>query len=145
MQESGLDALICSPVGACGVMQIMPPTWAQVTKALGWGNVSVQSAQHNIFAGVFYQTSLDRQWAARGRTVVQRHELGLPAYNWGLGNVLAAQRECKDGRLWREIVPCVHVAETLGYGPAIMKWRRQIGPLWPCVWTSHRGGCARIQ
>lgn len=126
-------------------MQLMPGTWAQVTKALGWGNVSVQSAQHNIFAGVFYQTSLDRQWSGRGRTIVQRHELGLPSYNFGLGNVLAAQQRCHDARLWRDIKPCGVPAETLGYGPSIMKRRALIGPLWPCRWARHRGGCAPAQ
>lgn len=149
IQESGLNPLAVSPVGAGGIMQIMPPTWGQLTKALGWGNVSVQSAQHNIVAGVFYQTSLDRQWSGRGRTIVQRHELGLPSYNAGLGNILKAQALCHDAKLWRDIVPCLsqvtgreNARQTIGYGPSIMKWRAQMGLLWPCRWTGHRGGCA---
>lgn len=131
------------------MMQFMPGTWAQMTKALGWGNVSVFSPQHNIVAGIFYQTSLDRQWAARGRTVVQRHALGLPSYNAGLGNILKAQSLCGDARLWPDVARCLaqvtgaeNARQTIGYGPSIMKWRALIGPLWPCRWSGHRGGCA---
>lgn len=126
----------------------MPATWAQVTRQLGWGNVSVQSARHNIFAGVYYQTALDRQWSGRGRWIPERHALGLASYNAGLGNILKAQELCRDARLWQDIAPCLNrvtgaanARQTIGYGPAIMNYRRKIGALWPCLWTDHRGGC----
>lgn len=141
-----------SPVGAAGLMQLMPGTFEQMRKQLGWGQVSPFSAEHNITLGVLYQTQMDRQWAGRGRTVVQRHPLGLASFNAGLGNILKAQEMCRSAVLWRNISPCMiqvtgkaNARQTLGYVTSIAKWRALLGPLWPCVWSGHRGGCGRIQ
>jgi soluble lytic murein transglycosylase-like protein len=77
VQESGLDPAIRSPAGACGVMQVMPPTWQEIQRALGWRNVSPFSAPHNIFGGTWYQSRMDRIWSGRGRSPFEAHQLGL--------------------------------------------------------------------
>lgn len=39
-QESHLKPNAVSPVGAAGVAQFMPATWRQISRELGYGNVS---------------------------------------------------------------------------------------------------------
>jgi len=120
--ESALDPNAVSAVGARGIMQLMPATWAELCRGFGWRNVSPFSAPHNIFAGVFYQARMDRVWSGRGRSVAQRHALGLASYNAGPRSILAAQAACGDAASWPEIAPCLaavtgatHARETIGY------------------------------
>jgi hypothetical protein len=107
----------------------MPATWTEISRSLGWRNVSPFSAAHNIFAGVFYQARMDRIWV-RGRDVAARHDLGLASYNAGAGSVLRAQALCGDVRLWAHIAPCLpqvtgdHAAETRAYVPRVAHWRQ---------------------
>jgi soluble lytic murein transglycosylase-like protein len=150
VQESGLDPKARSGVGAVGIMQIMPATWVEIEAAMGWRNVNPRSAHHNIFGGVYYQARLDRIWNGRGRTLFERHALGLASYNAGPGSVLAAQARCKDARLWPEIAPCLplvtgaaNAKQTTDYGVRIGRWR--IAMAAPCRWTGHVGGCRRAE
>jgi membrane-bound lytic murein transglycosylase F len=145
VQESGLDPDVCSDAGACGIMQVMPGTWAEIEAALGWRNVSRRSAHHSIFGGVYYQARMDRIWA-RGRTIAERHALGLASYNAGPGSIIAAQAACNDAHLWPDIAPClaavtgtVNARQTTGYVRNIARWRMAIKG---CRWRGHRGGCA---
>jgi soluble lytic murein transglycosylase-like protein len=148
VQESGLDAAVCSPAGACGVMQVMPATWAEIQRALGWRNVSPFSARHNIFGGVYYQARMDRVWSGRARSVFAAHQLGLASYNAGPGSILLAQAQCGDARFWPEIAPCmpsvtgaVNAKQTSDYTRLIGRWR--IAMAVPCRWSGHIGGCKR--
>jgi len=132
VQESGLDPSAVSTVGAKGVMQIMPGTWADICRALGWRNVSPFSGPHNIFAGVFYQSRMDRIWA-RDRSIAERHALGLASYNAGPGSILRAQAACGGVRLWRDIAPCLPnvtgtaaAKQTTDYGARIAHWREMM-------------------
>jgi membrane-bound lytic murein transglycosylase MltF len=108
----------------------MPPTWAEICRALGWRNVSPFSAPHNIFAGVYYQARMDRIWA-RQRTIAERHALGLASYNAGPGSILKAQALCAGARLWEDVAPCLPLVtgaaaakQTVEYGPRIARWHR---------------------
>lgn len=153
MIESNPDAV--SPVGARGIMQVMPPTWQEIERAMGWRNVSPHSAPHNIFGGVYYQSRMVRIWAGRGRTPAEAFDLGLGSYNAGAGTIISAQKKCGDARLWPEIAPCLarassaaHAKETTGYVRNIHKWRAMMGAAIPlpraavaCQWAGHRGGC----
>jgi soluble lytic murein transglycosylase-like protein len=148
VQESGLDPNARSVAGAVGLMQVMPATWAEIEAAMGWRNVNPRSVHHNIFGGTYYQARMDRIWAGRGRTVFQRHQLGIASYNAGPGSILAAQAQCLDALLWPAIAPClpavtgaVNARETTDYGVRIGRWR--IAMAVPCRWSGHIGGCRR--
>ena len=111
-------------------MQVMPATWAEIQKALGWRNVSPQSAAHNIFGGVFYQSRMARIWSGRGRAVAEAYDLGLASYNAGAGTIIGAQARCGDARLWGEIAPCLaevsgaaNAKQTRDYVRRIAEWR----------------------
>jgi soluble lytic murein transglycosylase-like protein len=150
VQESGLDPAAVSPVGARGVMQVMPGTWGEIQKAMGWRNVSPHSAHHNIFGGVYYQARMAKVWAGRGRSIAEAYDLGLAGYNAGTGTILQAQGKCNDARLWAEISPCLvqvsgaaHAKETTGYVRNIARWRAMMPDRVEhrCAWSGHRGGC----
>jgi soluble lytic murein transglycosylase-like protein len=130
VQESGLDPAALSPVGARGIMQVMPATWAEIQKAMGWRGISPHSAPHNIFGGVWYQARMARIWSGRGRSIAEAYDLGLASYNAGAGTVLKAQGQCGDRKLWAEIAPCLvavsgaaNAKQTTDYVRNIAKWR----------------------
>jgi soluble lytic murein transglycosylase-like protein len=130
IQESSLNPAAVSPVGAAGLMQFMPGTWADVSRQLGWRNIDPRSPQHSIIAGAFYMRQLRAMWSRRERTAIEQNDLAQASYNGGPGSVLAAQRKCGDARLWPEISPCLawitgrkNAAETIGYVRNIAKWR----------------------
>ena len=146
IQESGLNPAVCSGVGACGIMQVMSPTWQEIQRAMGWRNVSPFSAHHNIFGRVYYQGRMDRIWSGRGRSTFDGHQLGLASYNAGPGSIIAAQSRCGDALLWPQIAPCLpavtgaaNAKQTTDYGIRIGRWR--IAMASPCRWTGHIGGC----
>lgn len=130
VQESGLDPAAVSPVGARGVMQVMPATWTEIQKAMGWRGISPHSASHNIFGGVWYQARMARIWSGRDRAEREAYALGLASYNAGAGTILRAQALCDDARLWPEIAPCLvsvsgkaNAKQTIDYVRLIKRWR----------------------
>ena len=131
-QESGLRADVCSQAGACGIAQFMPQTWRDVAAQLAFGAASPFDADLAIAAGAFYQARLRAAWSPRGRSSLDRNDLGAASYNAGLGNVLAAQRRCRDAVLWGEIAPCLgrvtgaHASETVSYVANIRRWWRMM-------------------
>jgi membrane-bound lytic murein transglycosylase F len=151
VQESGLKPEAVSPAGARGILQVMPATWSEIQRAMGWRNVSPHSAHHNIFGGVWYQARMARIWTGRARTIAEAYALGLASYNAGAGTILRAQERCGDRRLWAEIAPCLaavsgpgNARQTRDYVRNIARWRAMMSaPL--CVWSGHRGGCAPIR
>lgn len=129
IQESNLDPAAVSPVGARGIMQVMPGTWAEISKAMGWRGVSPHSASHNIFGGVWYQARMARIWSGRNRSRMDAYGLGLASYNAGTGTILAAQARCADARLWPAIAPCLamvsgpaNARQTTDYVRRIARW-----------------------
>jgi soluble lytic murein transglycosylase-like protein len=129
VQESGLDPKAVSPVGAMGIMQVMPPTWAEIQKAMGWRGISPYSAPHNIFGGVWYQSRMARIWW-RNRDAAEAYALGLASYNAGAGTILKAQALCNGARLWPAIAPCLpqvsgpaNARQTSDYVRNIARWR----------------------
>jgi len=148
VQESGLVADVCSSAGACGIMQVMPATWQEIQRAMGWRNVSPFSAHHNIFGGTYYQAHMDRIWSGRSRSIFETHQLGLASYNAGPGSILEAQVRCEDARLWPGIAPCLpavtgaaNATQTTDYTRRIGRWR--IAMATPCRWSGHIGGCKK--
>jgi soluble lytic murein transglycosylase-like protein len=130
VQESALDPQAISPVSARGVMQVMPATWSEIQKAMGWRGISPHSAPHNIFGGVWYQARMARIWSGRDRSRAEAYDLGLASYNAGAGTILKAQARCADARLWPAIAPCLasvsgaaNAKQTTDYVRLIAKWR----------------------
>lgn len=118
--ESGLRPAAVSPVGAKGLAQFMPGTWAQIAREMGYELVSATEPRPAIEAGAFYMAKLKRQWRYP-RPEADRHSLALASYNAGLGNILKAQQLCGDPNLYSDIIQCLprvtghHSKETLGY------------------------------
>lgn len=111
-----------SPVGAQGLAQIMPATFAEIVRQLHWdAAVSAFNPERAIAAGSFYQGNMRRVWGAEGRTGADRNRLGNAAYNAGTGSILKAQKACGNARLWQDIAPCLpsitgrYASETLNY------------------------------
>jgi len=126
-QESRLDPLAVSPVGATGLAQFMPGTWAMVTKALRWELIDRRLAGPAIEGGAYYMATLRKQWKAK-RPDEDRHKLAQASYNAGIGHLLTAQALCGGAALYDEIVACLprvtgkHSKETIGYVIYIAKW-----------------------
>lgn len=132
-QESHLKPEAVSPVGARGIAQFMPATWAQESKALGWANVSPHSAPHAIFAGACYMAKLRRAWRAE-RPVWDRQWLAQASYNGGVGNLIRAQRICGGLNRYDQIIACLpkvtgrHSKETIDYIERIARIWAQMAP-----------------
>ncbi len=116
--ESRFNPDAKSPVGAEGLAQIMPATYANIVRDLKWdSSVSAFNPERAIRAGSYYQGNSRRAWNPEKRTPKDRNDLGLCSYNRGFGNCIKDQRECGDGVLWSQIAPCtaLHTLETINY------------------------------
>jgi len=89
-QESGLDQSTRSPVGAIGVMQVMPTT-------AGDRNVNIRDihlVEPNIHAGAKYMRFLvDQYFDEPGIDNVNRHLFAFAAYNGGPNRIARLRRE----------------------------------------------------
>src|SRR4051794_27570808 len=87
-QESTLDQDVKSPVGAVGVMQVMPPTG----KELNVGNISQVDA--NIHAGVKYMRfMMDQYFKDEPMDDLNKGLMTFAAYNAGPGRLKQLRRE----------------------------------------------------
>ena len=90
-QESTLDQNVKSPVGAIGVMQVMPPTG----KELNVGDIT--EVQANIHAGVKYMRfMMDRYYADEPMDDLNKALMTFASYNAGPGRVRQLRRETKE-------------------------------------------------
>ena len=90
-QESTLDQDVKSPVGAIGVMQVMPATG----KELKVGNIAEIDA--NIHAGVKYMRFMvDRYYADEPMDSLNKTLMTFASYNAGPGRVRQLRREAKE-------------------------------------------------
>ena len=87
-QESTLDQSVKSPVGAIGVMQVMPPTG----KELNVGDIS--QVEPNIHAGVKYMRfMMDQYFKDEPMTPLNKGLMTFASYNAGPGRVRQLRRE----------------------------------------------------
>jgi membrane-bound lytic murein transglycosylase MltF len=87
-QESRLDQGAKSPVGAIGVMQVMPPTGKEMNVG------DIYQMENNIHAGVKYMRRVtDANFKEPGITPLNQGLLTFAAYNAGPGRVRALRRE----------------------------------------------------
>ncbi len=89
-QESGLDQSTRSPVGAIGVMQVMPTT----AKDRNVNIPDIHLVEPNIQAGAKYMRFLvDQYFDEPGIDVVNRHLFAFAAYNGGPNRIARLRRE----------------------------------------------------
>ena len=87
-QESTLDQSVKSPVGAIGVMQVMPPTGRE----LNVGDIS--KVEPNIHAGVKYMRfMMDQYFKDEPMTELNKGLMTFASYNAGPGRVRQLRRE----------------------------------------------------
>lgn len=123
---SGTDERIRSSVGAQGLMQIMPGTWKEITRASTnkyMKGYSVFEAEYNIAGGIYYNYRLGVMWKVP-RPFEDWMCFIFASYNAGAGNILKAQKlvdRHKDSNLWRNVaeklnrVTGKHSKETTEY------------------------------
>jgi soluble lytic murein transglycosylase len=120
-QESSFDRAAMSPVGARGMMQLMPPTAREVSGKLGVSydlSRLTRDPEHNIQLGSFYFAGLMNSWGGSA-------PLAVASYNAGAGNVRKWIREYGDPRMpgvdvirWIEDIP---FSETRGYVQRVLE------------------------
>jgi membrane-bound lytic murein transglycosylase MltF len=113
-QESGLDQAIRSPVGAIGVMQVMPTTAKDKNVAIP----NIHLVEQNIHAGVKYLRFLVNQYFDEpGIDRVNRHLFAFAAYNAGPTRISRLRKEAAkqglDPNKWFNNVEVV-VAQEVG-------------------------------
>jgi membrane-bound lytic murein transglycosylase F len=123
MAESSLNPAAVSPVGARGLMQLMPGTSQEVARRLGLPD-RPHDPRIAILLGVAYDRQLWDMWSAP-RPDAERLRLMLASYNAGPGNILEAQRRAQaaglEGAAWEDIaehlpsVTGLHSVETINY------------------------------
>lgn len=113
--ESRLNHNAKSHVGAIGVMQLMPATYAEIRdKNPHFKDIS--TPRWNIAAGIYYNRYLFTHQVWDGMPDEEKLLVAFAAYNAGLGGVLKAHRKLqpKRAKAWQEIAPH-SPRETRGY------------------------------
>ncbi len=111
-QESRLDQTVKSPVGAIGVMQVMPATGAELKVG------DIQQTENNIHAGAKYmRTLLDRYFPDAKFDSLNRCLFAFAAYNAGPARVAGLRKQAAsrglDPNLWFNNVEVI-AAEKIG-------------------------------
>jgi len=78
--ESSFRTDVCSSAGACGLMQLMPGTAADMAKKLGVSSYDRKNAAFNVDAGTLYLSLMLKRYGGD-------EAAALAAYNAGPGNV----------------------------------------------------------
>lgn len=123
MAESNLNPDAKSWVGARGLMQLMPTTYAEIqSKNPEIGEIN--DPRWNIAAGIFYDRKLWKAWTDHD-SITDRISFVLSSYNAGRGTILKAQDTAEqaglDSRTWTNVevvapkVPRWRYEETLNY------------------------------
>lgn len=131
--ESWLDPCATSPVGAYGVMQLMPGTSKEMAGILGIEDLP-QAPHLNIQMGIGY---CKRCWDIWGKEAgIERLRFAFGSYNAGPGNIIKAQKLAKAQGLptdqWDSIVRMLprvtgrRASETIGYVARIERYYREL-------------------
>ena len=105
--ESGLKPDARSPVGAQGIMQILPSTYAEIREK-NPHFTHIEEPRWNIAAGIYYDRMLYRKWK-KGLPTEERLAFALASYNAGYGNVLRAFKRARKAegevKAWEQVAP----------------------------------------
>lgn len=126
--ESAFKAGAVSPVGAMGLSQIMPATFAEIGRRSGI-NGDPFDPEVNLMAGAWY---MNRQRAVfkSPRPDHERHNLAIAAYNAGAGNIIKAQQLAGNPIDWQHAAAKLHLVtgkhskETIDYVAKIRSFYR---------------------
>lgn len=107
--ESGLDPDAKSPMGARGIMQILPATYEEIKRQNPF-LANIEDPRWNIAAGIFYDRQLYRKWKSkRDVQTTERLMFAFGSYNAGYGNVLKAYKRAAkqhgEVRTWKDVAP----------------------------------------
>jgi membrane-bound lytic murein transglycosylase MltF len=92
-QESGLDQSKRSPVGAIGVMQVMPET----ARGKAVNIPDIEKLESNIHAGIKYNRwMVDNFYTEEAMLPVNRQLLAFASYNAGPGRVAQLRKEAEE-------------------------------------------------
>lgn len=118
--ESALRERATSPVGARGIMQIMPATFAEIAAQSSLPIADIEEPRQNIAAAVFYDRRLYDLWDDIPERR-QRLAFTFASYNGGRSRVLRAQDRCETACAeWARVA--AHVPEeTRDYVARIMR------------------------
>ena len=116
MTESRLNPGAVSPVGARGLMQLMPSTYGEI-QSRDTSLKDINDPEWNIAAGIKHNRSLWRQW--RGQAADgDRLTFVFASYNAGSGTITRAQGVAEtrafDPTLW---------ASVEAVAPDVQRWR----------------------
>jgi len=130
--ESNLNPNAISPVGAIGILQVMPGTYNDIVKRNPSIKGSSKEAKWNIAAGVYYMSSLWNSWKPK-YSWLDHHSFCTSSYNAGQGNIIKAQAKAKSMNLNTEVWISIKLSlpsitghfskETIGYVDRIQKIR----------------------
>ena len=133
LAESGLNPEAVSPVGAIGVMQVMPGTAAEMARKHGIEG-DPKTPETNIRLGTAYDLRCFNVWAAEEG--LERLRFMFGSYNAGPGNIVAAQDLAGKKGLptgsWQSIIATLpeitgkHAPETIAYVTRIEGYYRQL-------------------
>ena len=134
MAESNLDSAAQSYVGARGIMQLMPSTFAQI-QSRRTEFESIDHVEWNIAAGILHDRYLWQRWKDLGIDD-ERRRFMFASYNAGEGPILRARGMARarqlDAHAWtsiEQVAPEVQrwrYRETLGYVRKIQRNYRQL-------------------
>src|SRR5215831_2691930 len=90
--ESGLRPTVVSPVGARGLMQIMPATYADIKKRNKDAKLKdIDDPESNIAAGIWYARQDYTYWVRQSEDK-HRNQFMFGSYNAGRGTIMRAQK-----------------------------------------------------
>ena len=122
--ESNLNPNALSPVGAQGILQIMPNTYKDIVRKNPEIKGTAREVKWNIQAGVYYMSEIWNKWKKK-QTWLDHWNFSTSSYNAGMGNIIKAQKLSKEQNLNTEIwdsiektLPSItkhHSNETIGY------------------------------
>ena len=118
--ESSLREDATSHVGAKGIMQLMPATFAEIAAQSSLPVTDRGDPGHNIAAGVYYDRRLYDLWDDVPERL-QRLAFAFASYNGGRSRVLRAQDRCAAACAeWAHVMDLVP-EETRNYVAKIMR------------------------
>lgn len=91
--ESGLRPDVKSYVGAEGIMQIMPATYAEIRVKDPYIAGNADNPRWNIAAGISYDKSIWDAWLPK-KTFEDKIKFMMGSYNAGRGTIIKAQKLC---------------------------------------------------
>jgi membrane-bound lytic murein transglycosylase F len=118
MAESNLDSAAKSPVGARGIMQLMPSTFGEI-QSRNPQITRIDDPEWNIAAGIYYDRQLWRLWQ-QDSIQGHRREFMLGSYNAGRTTIRNAQGVARSANLDHREWPSIEAV-----APRVPRWRHR--------------------